>query len=423
VLAVACQNLRLIQESGGRLARRSSWTRSIPGAEHFGAMLVDHGEYTGPRGAERLLASGYETAQVHYNLCVVYARRGGSKSHSASKARDRARTGRQERLYQSVADRKLQRQVRCAGIFDEHRRFGAALREALRGAGRSTGRGRAAWRGYVSPDFRIMSSCASSSPYSRGTTALASRSSAITTLSWEDDATERLRKLPEHWVDCGRMSDAELIERVRADRIDILVDLTGHTGDNRLLVFTQKPAPVQATYLGYPGTTGISAIGLSAQRRARRSAGEAEPAERRARAASAADLFLLPRAGGGRRARLRTASGARGRARSPSAASTILPKISDTSSMPRRKCSPPFRDPGMILKSRALSIAHIAEGIASAFAAEASTRRASSCGAGKRRSAVTWGCTVKSISASTAFPTTARPPRASGCGWACRSSA
>ena len=56
------------------------------------------------------------------------------------------------------------------------------------------------------------------------------------------------------------LTDEQLAERIREDRIDILVDLALHMAHNRLLVFARKPAPVQVTFAGYPGTTGLAAI-------------------------------------------------------------------------------------------------------------------------------------------------------------------
>jgi predicted O-linked N-acetylglucosamine transferase (SPINDLY family) len=73
-----------------------------------------------------------------------------------------------------------------------------------------------------------------------------------------DHITERVRGLSNHWVDAAAMSDAQLADRIHSDAIDILVDLTGHTGRSRLPVFAQRPAPVQATWLGYLNTTGLT---------------------------------------------------------------------------------------------------------------------------------------------------------------------
>lgn len=76
----------------------------------------------------------------------------------------------------------------------------------------------------------------------------------------QDDVTDLIRTRVDHWVPCAAWSDAELAERVRADGIDILVDLSGHTQGNRLLAFARRPAPVQVSYLGYAGTTGLDAM-------------------------------------------------------------------------------------------------------------------------------------------------------------------
>jgi protein O-GlcNAc transferase len=75
-----------------------------------------------------------------------------------------------------------------------------------------------------------------------------------------DDVTRRLKSLVPHWLNTVPLNDDQLAQRIRADGIDILVDLAGHTADDRLLVFARKPAPVQATYLGYPNTSGMAAM-------------------------------------------------------------------------------------------------------------------------------------------------------------------
>jgi predicted O-linked N-acetylglucosamine transferase (SPINDLY family) len=76
----------------------------------------------------------------------------------------------------------------------------------------------------------------------------------------EDKVTERLISYADHWIRIFGLPDEQVVQQIRADRIDILIDLGGHTGYNRLLIFTHKPAPIQVAWLGYPNTTGLSAM-------------------------------------------------------------------------------------------------------------------------------------------------------------------
>ena len=75
-----------------------------------------------------------------------------------------------------------------------------------------------------------------------------------------DGTTERLRAKIRHWRDLASLDDAAAFARIQDDAIDILVDLSGHTAGNRMPLFRDKPAPIQITYLGYPGTTGLDAM-------------------------------------------------------------------------------------------------------------------------------------------------------------------
>lgn len=74
-----------------------------------------------------------------------------------------------------------------------------------------------------------------------------------------DAVSDKLKSLGA-WRDALPETDADLADRIRADGIDVLIDLAGHTSANRLATFALRPAPVQATWLGYPDTTGLRAI-------------------------------------------------------------------------------------------------------------------------------------------------------------------
>ncbi|MDC1428133.1 tetratricopeptide repeat protein [Rhodospirillaceae bacterium] len=114
--------------------------------------------------------------------------------------------------------------------------------------------------GYVSPDFKEHSVSYFFEPLLKNHNAERIETFCYYNDIILDETTDRLQRYSDHWRSIIGLSDVDVIKLIQKDRIDILVDLAGHTGKNRLLVFAQKPAPIQVTWLGYPNTTGLSAI-------------------------------------------------------------------------------------------------------------------------------------------------------------------
>jgi predicted O-linked N-acetylglucosamine transferase (SPINDLY family) len=114
--------------------------------------------------------------------------------------------------------------------------------------------------GYVSADFRTHAVAFFIEPILAHHTKTQVEVFAYHSNSMHDQMSDRLQALVDHWVPCIGLSEEQLAERIRADGIDILVDLSGHTGGNRLLAFARKPAPVQVTWIGFLSTTGLSAM-------------------------------------------------------------------------------------------------------------------------------------------------------------------
>jgi predicted O-linked N-acetylglucosamine transferase (SPINDLY family) len=114
--------------------------------------------------------------------------------------------------------------------------------------------------GYLSPNFCIHSVAyfidAVLEYHDRSAFQVICYSNSLT----RDQYTERLRALSDGWHDVYGMDDDTVAEMIRDHAIDILVDLAGHTGGNRLLVMARRPAPVLVNYLGYPNTTGVKQI-------------------------------------------------------------------------------------------------------------------------------------------------------------------
>jgi len=114
--------------------------------------------------------------------------------------------------------------------------------------------------GYVSHDFREHAVASFLLPVLEAHDHAQVEVFCYSNLNREDAVTARFKQCADNWRNVSALQDDQLSDLIRQDRIDILVDLSGHTGMNRLLVFARKPAPVQATWLGYPDSTGLSTI-------------------------------------------------------------------------------------------------------------------------------------------------------------------
>jgi predicted O-linked N-acetylglucosamine transferase (SPINDLY family) len=114
--------------------------------------------------------------------------------------------------------------------------------------------------GYLSPDFRRHSVSFFFEPLLAAHDRSRVQVTCYADLPNPDEVSRRLQGLADRWCNVTPLSHQQLADRIREDGIDILVDLAGHTAGNRLPVFAQKPAPIQVSWLGYPGTTGLDAI-------------------------------------------------------------------------------------------------------------------------------------------------------------------
>ncbi|GEM_PF-754616 len=114
--------------------------------------------------------------------------------------------------------------------------------------------------GYLSPDFRYHSVAYFIEPVLWAHSTSECETFCYSDTVTPDLVTNRIRCISHQWREIARLTDSQVVDLIRNDRIDILVDLTGHTERNRLPVFARKPAPVQVTWIGYPSTTGLRAV-------------------------------------------------------------------------------------------------------------------------------------------------------------------
>jgi len=151
-------------------------------------------------------------------------------------------------------------QMVCAEARLWNRQFAEPLRHHIRPHSNTRDASRRLRVGYMSSDFQGHASALFLLPLFRHHDRQQFDLFVYAQVPRPDAISKQLQEHASQWNGTVGLSDPQVAQQIRRDRIDILVDLKLHTADNRLMVFAHKPAPVQVTWLGYPGTTGMDAI-------------------------------------------------------------------------------------------------------------------------------------------------------------------
>jgi predicted O-linked N-acetylglucosamine transferase (SPINDLY family) len=266
-------NLGRICISLGRMEEAASWLRKLLGINHrdatayasLGSVLHVSGKLEEAIDCYRQsLRLKPDNASIHDNLGSALCEQG---------RQDEAIASHREALRLNPNDAKARSNFlltlnylpvqNASEVLDEHRQW-AAMHERVKSVACSFANVRDSGRrlrvGYVSPDFRAHSIAYFFEPLLASHDTMVVESYCYSAVGRPDDTTMRLKGLAHKWTDISGMTDEQAAVAIRADGVDILVDLAGHTAGNRLGIFVRRPAPVQVTYLGYPNTTGLHAI-------------------------------------------------------------------------------------------------------------------------------------------------------------------
>ena len=148
-------------------------------------------------------------------------------------------------------------------IFEEHKRWGrihAPVSLARKSHKNDRDPDRRLRIGYISPDFCTHSVAYFFEPLLDGHDPEAVEVFGYGNVRMPGAVTERLKQKFDHYRNIRGLDDKTVVDMIQRDKIDILVELAGHTTDNSLLVMAHKPAPIQVTYLGYVNTTGLEVM-------------------------------------------------------------------------------------------------------------------------------------------------------------------
>ncbi|NOZ37745.1 MAG: tetratricopeptide repeat protein [Gammaproteobacteria bacterium] len=149
-------------------------------------------------------------------------------------------------------------------VYEEHRRIGRRIElnvpQVRHGADFNSKSSGPLKIGYLSPDFNDHAVASFILPVLRSHNHQQVTIYCYYNRNPTDHVTEQIKGLADYWRPIASMNDATVARLIQQDGIDILVDLAGHTAGGRLGVFARKPAPVQVAWIGYPNTTGLSAM-------------------------------------------------------------------------------------------------------------------------------------------------------------------
>lgn len=204
------------------------------------------------------VSPGYQAAQI--NLGVVRVEQGDVPAALAAfdavlGRAPASRDAQDNRLYA-----RLYTEQDPGVVAAEHRRWAAAFAPAKSIALHDPDPARRLRVGYVSPDFRRHSVAFFLAPFIGAHDPAAVGVFCYSDVRAPDGVTAALRAQADHWRAVQGWSDDALAARIAEDRIDILVDLAGHTQGNRLGLFAGRAAPIQVSAIGYPATTGLAAM-------------------------------------------------------------------------------------------------------------------------------------------------------------------
>jgi protein O-GlcNAc transferase len=228
---------------------------------HLGVVLSAKGELTAAESAHRsAIASNPNLPAPYNNLSIVLKDQGRLDEALQSYERATQMNPAEPSLRSNtLLARCCLPNIREDGLYVQHMIFGECFETQRETNFDVSERSNARLRiGYVSPDFYSHSVASFVEPIIEAHDRDEFHVTCYSDVIGGDEVTRRLKASADMWCDTAQDSDDELYQRIVADKIDILVDLAGHTGNNRLPVFTRRAAPLQVNWIGYPATTGLS---------------------------------------------------------------------------------------------------------------------------------------------------------------------